>query len=323
MVTFPSQLPRGRGSPNINTLVISAGDLRHRAHELLSYSISDSTKKLYNTALNVFNDFRKHYFDTEEWPPHYNQLVDFVSYLSYKQYSPNTVKSYISGISYFCKLYNLSDPTQSFLLRKTLVGLGRKNVQVDERKPVTLTILSSILKLLPTICKSHYETMLFSTIFSTAFFGYFRMGELVQNSMHDPGHAIQAGDVTYHKQTNKVLIVLKHSKTDQEGRGATISVTATLQAVCPVRLVLSFMQLRPSIPSAFFGHISGSPVTRYQVSAVFNMALDKLGLSKQTYKTHSFRIGAASTAWANGASEKDIAGKGRWKSQCLYKCIRN
>lgn len=80
------------------------------------------------------------------------------------------------------------------------------------------------------------------------------MGELVHNSLQDPGHAIQYGDVTYLAHNNTVHIFLKHSKTDQEGKGSSISLTPTLLPlhVYPVRIVQSFMQARPTNPGAFF-----------------------------------------------------------------------
>lgn len=63
-------------------------------------------------------------------------------------------------------------------------------------------------------------------------------------------------------------------------------------------------------------------MTRYQVVSVFNMLLEKLGLDTRLYKTHSFRIGAASNAWVSGASQQSIAIEGRWKSSCLLNYIR-
>lgn len=64
-------------------------------------------------------------------------------------------------------------------------------------------------------------------------------------------------------------------------------------------------------------------MTKYQVESVFNMLLEKLaGLDTKLYKTHSFRIGAASNAWASGASQQSIAIEGRWKSSCLLNYIR-
>lgn len=65
-------------------------------------------------------------------------------------------------------------------------------------------------------------------------------------------------------------------------------------------------------------------MTRCQVVSVFNMlhVLEKLGLDTKLYKTHSFRIGAASNAWASGASQQSIAIEGRCKSSCLHNYIR-
>ena len=277
---------------------------------------------MYDTALSTFNNCRRSYRLEENWPPRANELADFVSYLSYKQFSPSTVKSYISGISYFCKLHNLQDPTQSFLLRKILVGLSRKYLRTDDRKPITPDILSSLLRLLPAICKSPYESKLFSAMFTTAFFGYFRMGELVQNTVLDPGHAIQVEYVTYHEHSDTVQIFLKHSKTDQEGKGTIITLSSTQRPPCPVHTMRSFICLRPKIPGAFFCPESRKPVTRYQVTSVFNMALDKLGLDTRVYKTHSFRIGVAYSTWAMGTSKLDIAQRGRWKSHCMFNYIR-
>lgn len=34
--------------------------------------MSDNTKKLYDTAINAFNSFRRTYYQVEEWPPHPN-----------------------------------------------------------------------------------------------------------------------------------------------------------------------------------------------------------------------------------------------------------
>lgn len=148
------------------------------------------------------------------------------------------------------------------------------------------------------------------------------MGELVQNTKQDVGHAIQVQNVSYSPLDNTIKIVLHHSKTDQAGRGAAIQLKSTHKIVCPVSCIRLYLQLRPKCRGSLFCHISGSPVTRYRVVSVFNMLLEKLGLDTKLYKTHSFRIGAASNAWASGASQQSIAIEGRWKSSCLLNYIR-
>lgn len=78
--------------------------------------------------------------------------------------------------------------------------------------------------------------------------------------------------------------------------------------ICPIQHLNKYATLRPNSPGAFFIHLSGYPVTRYQAESVFNKAIRMLGLDTKMYKTHSFRIGAASNAWASGMSQMDIAG---------------
>ena len=57
------------------------------------------------------------------------------------------------------------------------------------------------------------------------------------------------------------------------------------------------------INQGHFCHHSVKSVTRYQTTAVFNMADEKLGLDKQSYKTHFFRIETALSAWVKGSSQ--------------------
>lgn len=220
------------------------------------------------TAVHQFNLFCHAYERNQTWPPNPNDLIHFVAYLSFKQFSSSTVKAYIAGISYFCRIRGFLDTTKSFILQKVLVGFSRMNTRVDNRKPITISILQGLISILPQVCLSNYESILFSALFCTAFFGYFRIGELVQDSKVKPGHAIQVGDVRL-STSNSVIITLRHSKTDQEGKGATITLVPA-SPICPIQHLNKYATLRPNSPGAFFIHLSGYPVTRYQAESVFN-----------------------------------------------------
>lgn len=270
----------------------------------------------------MFNAFRTVYNHRIIWPPTPYQLTQFIAYLAIHKYSLSTAKSYLAGISFYCKISDVSDTTQSFIVKKTLLGYCRSKVQTDDHKPITLDILRKIIVALPSVCTSYYEASLFSAIFTTAFFGYFRIGELVQNTSKEVGHAIQTSNVIYIASNNTIQISLKHSKTDQEGKGSLINLLPTNNTICPVSSITSFMSARPHCPGSFFCHARGTPVTRYQVMSVFSMFIAKFGLDTKSYKTHSFRIGAATDAWVQGRSEDQIAAGGRWKSKCLHRYIK-
>nr|XP_034335988.1 uncharacterized protein LOC117692391 isoform X1 [Crassostrea gigas] len=215
MESIQGQFSRSKQSAISNSCIISAHDLQLRSQEILSYALSNNTCKLYDTAVNAFHLFCQVYQSRPVLPPSQSDLVNFVSYLSLQKFSANAIKTYIAGISNHCKLHGFPDRTQDFLLKKVLLGLSRSNPHHDTRKPITLQILTTTVQTLPSICHSYYESTLFTTIFVTAFFGFFRMGELVQNTKQDVGHAIQVQNVSYSPLDNTIKIVLHHSKTDQ------------------------------------------------------------------------------------------------------------
>uniref|UniRef100_A0A8W8M4Z2 Tyr recombinase domain-containing protein n=1 Tax=Magallana gigas TaxID=29159 RepID=A0A8W8M4Z2_MAGGI len=76
------------------------------------------------------------------------------------------------------------------------------------------------------------------------------------------------------------------------------------------------------ISGPLFCHYSGQPLTRYQFSSVLAKALQVLGINSKYYKSHSFRIGAATMLAQQGLSEQAIQASGRWHSQAYRSYIR-
>lgn len=68
--------------------------------------------------------------------------------------------------------------------------------------------------------------------------------------------------------------------------------------------------------------MDGSAVSRAFLTEQLNLSLIWCGLDIKLYKGHSFRIEAASTAFANGMSEAKIKAMGRWSSDAYKKYIR-
>ena len=58
----------------------------------------------------------------------------------------------------------------------------------------------------------------------------------------------------------------------------------------------SYLDVRPNIEGTLFCHLNGKPLSRYQVSTMLTKAIRFIGLNDEEYNTHSFRIGAATTA---------------------------
>jgi hypothetical protein len=53
-----------------------------------------------------------------------------------------------------------------------------------------------------------------------------------------------------------------------------------------------------------------------------NLSLTWAGLDTNTYKSHSFRIGAATHAASLGYADSEIQAMGRWKSSAFKRYVR-
>jgi len=214
------------------------------------------------------------------------------------------------------------DFTQHFLVRKLLEGFHRSKPTTDTRLPISLPLLAKIVNILPTVCRDTYETKLFAAAYTLAFFGFLRVGEITACSLTNSGHSLHKKDVRIDDKTQSIHLNIRHSKTDQCGKGTNVIIPQNKGDISVLQKTRQYLAVRPPIEGAFFCHFGGKPLTRYQFTAVLKKALEKLGLNGLNFKTHSFRIGAATMAALNGLSEEEIQVAGRWKSLAFKSYIR-
>ncbi|XP_055996171.1 uncharacterized protein LOC130054184 isoform X1 [Ostrea edulis] len=307
-----------------NTSRISAVDVRNEVNNLLHLATAPNTQETYNQGLRCFEEFQDSLNLSKIWPPTLEQIVLFIGYMSAKHLSVATARTYISAISYKLKIQNNRDETQSFLVKKLLEGFRRKVKKNDARLPITSNILNQILQSLHLVCTNYYECKLFQAAYTLAFFGFFRVGEMTVKNQKDLGHAIEYEDITMFTEENKIQIKLKHSKVDQIGEGETITIQNSQfgSQIQPIKIIQEYLAIRPSVQGKLFCHFSGQPLTRYQFTAVLNKVLSIIGLEGKKYKSHSFRIGAATSAAMFGMSEEEICKAGRWKSKAYKIYVR-
>jgi len=124
-------------------------------------------------------------------------------------------------------------------------------------------------------------------------------------------------------EDNKIVIFLKSSKTDQFGHGTTISISKQQNtSLCPVLLISQYLKERPNYPGPLFCHFERSPLTRYQFSAILKKCLVMIGIDSDKFKSHSFRIGMATTCAIDGMPDEQIKQLGRWESNAYLRYIR-
>lgn len=159
-----------------------------------------------------------------------------------------------------------------------------------------------------------------------AFFGLLRVSEFtVDSRLATDNKVLNFQDITicHGARGPYMLVTIRFSKTDQHGASTTLKLNGNSQAGrCPVGAVVAYLNVRPPRHGPFFCHADGTPLTRYQFGAVLRKVLAFTGLKAAEYGTHSFRIGAATSAAIRGVSEEKIQDMGRWRSEAYRTYIR-
>ena len=143
----------------------------------------DSTRKNYYAIWKVFNEFFiKLDLKPRSWE---HRLHLFVAYLVDQKRQSSTVKSYISAIKAVLMSNGIDINEDQYLLSAMTKACKLKNDRVRARLPIQKGMLNVILR----HTKKHFDSInqpflgaLYMTLFSTAYYGMFRVGELTSGT---------------------------------------------------------------------------------------------------------------------------------------------
>ena len=170
--------------------------------------------------------------------------------------------------------------------------------------------------------RSHNRRML-SAAFTLAFHGFLRVSEFTMppHTHFNPRLHPAISHVVLHRKYFTFFI--PRSKTDQLHKGHTIRLSHTTPtSSCPVKHMRAYMRTTHRTSGPLFTFSDGQPLTRRRCLHYLRRSLENAGHRPEDYNTHSFRIGAASTAAHEGASESTIQHRGRWSSSAVRAYLR-
>ena len=185
-----------------------------------------------------------------------------------------------------------------------------------------------------------YLQILYRALFSLAYYGLMRIGELADSS-----HSLKACNVHTGINKNKILLVLYTSKThglDTYPQRIKISAAdnalmTTKRVLCPFEAVRTYLSVRGTyhdLSENFFIFRDKSNVQAPQVRTVLRDCLDDLHLDSSLYNTHSFRIGRTCDLGKDlekGTKEpgtnknfdlQTLKRIGRWRSNAVFRYLR-
>ena len=278
-----------------------------------------------------FHTFCIQYNVSQPFPLTERLLCTFAAYLADQGLAPQTGKSYLSALRSMQISLGLPDPREQSslpILKRVQAGISRARVLKGSppriRLPITVSILGAIHQSLET--STNPDKAVFWAVASAAFFGFFRLGELLLNapSQFNPATSLAWGDVAVDSHTNPSMVQfhLKISKCDQFGSGSDIVVGRVDSPLCPVSAVLKYIEVRGDAPGPFFKDSSNIALTKQRFVKQIRDILNAVGLQQDQYAGHSFRIGAATTAATAGVQDSTIQTLGRWHSAAFLQYIR-
>ena len=193
------------------------------------------------------------------------------------------------------------------------------------RLPITRSIMQKIRCLLLKRPQSYDNIMIWAAC-CLAFFGFLRVSEFTVPAQNQYDHTTHLSilDVSIDDKDSPQLlrVRIKQSKTDPFRQGVDIYLGRTDEAICPIRGILPYLARRGSHPGPLFMFQDGRALTRQLLSAEINRLLTELHIDQRLYNTHSFRIGAATSAMEAKIPEAHVQMLGRWKSDAYKRYIR-
>jgi hypothetical protein len=290
--------------------------------------LAQSSIKTYNRAWVLFLEFAELFHVLQRGrlslPVSVANLSLYVSFLDHKGLAPTTISTYTSAISFRHKLAGVPDPTSAFVIQKLLQATRFNKRAMDTRLPITEDLLEKLCSASKSTLVNAYKGQLFRTMMITAFWGFMRVGEITAPT-NSPDQALQTSDLSFSSDGSKqqATIVLRKFKHHRGGDPVYVKMESYQHIViCPVRSLITYLQCKQSSVGPLFAFIDGCPVPRSWFSTQLDFAVRFCGLNSSRYKTHSFRIGAASSAAARGLSDAQIRLKGRWRSDAFKRYIR-
>ena len=120
-----------------------------------------------------------------------------------------------------------------------------------------------------------------------------------------------------------MLVLIKQTKTDPFRNGCTLTLARSTTSTCAVMAMKDYvLKCQPPSAGPMFTFTSGKWLTQTSLTHELRDVLQQCGIQPQHYFSHSFCIGAATTAAATGIPASLIKVLGRCSSDCYELYIR-
>lgn len=290
---------------------------------LINASLAKSSWNKVHSAWNCWKKFTVKFSKKIVWPFPVKDILEFIAWTS-SFLKTNSIRAYISSLSYIHKLNSVSHNFDSEIVKVALRGAENlqfyKTIIPKCKKAFTLPLLKILSHNLANSAYSKFDKQVLWTAFSIAFFGSFRFGELLpENNNFIEVETLCWNDIFIKKDRIQIHIKITKSRTP---KGEFIDLFPfTCSNYCPVKALkkLHVLCKNKSNELVFmFESKKALPVKKLN-DHLFELLSKSIGSSAKFYSGHSFRaaLPAALAACPHIANDEDVRYWGRWNSDAF------
>jgi site-specific recombinase XerD len=278
-------------------------------------ALADSTRRAYKQAWQEFTLWCEQY-GASPLPASPETLAAYLAHLA-ESLKVSTIQKKLSAISQAHQVAEVDNPAHSKLVRLTMKGMRNAKGTHPEQKAAAVTSdIQAMVNALPDNLLGVRD----KALLLVGFAGAFRRSELV---------SIDVEDLEW--RADGLAILLKRSKTDQEGEGTTKGIQYGRNIeTCPVRALQAWLEASDITSGPVFravnrhGKVQPGRLSDRTVARAVKRAAEAASLDPDRYSGHSLRAGLATSAAAAGAQERDIMRQTGHKSvQMVRRYIRD
>jgi site-specific recombinase XerD len=265
---------------------------------------ADNTTKAY---ASDFRDFTAWCIDTDQLalPATPATVQAYLASLVDLGLTASTIRRRKAAIASTHRAAGHEPPTSAEAVTKTMRGISRKlGTAPIQKAPATAAELERVIGHIGTTSKRDLRDR---ALLSLGFGGAFRRSELA---------SIDVEHIA--RQREGVVITLPRSKTDQEGRGAAVSIPKG-KTLRPVAALDAYLNAAGIVAGPVFRPVNKADqvgpgrLGANEIARIVKRRFEAAGFDPEEYSGHSLRAGLVTSALAAGADVFAVADQGRWK----------
>ena len=295
--------------------------------DLMGAYLSKGSWNRHNAALNSWTTYINHVGKLYKWPFEIEILRGYAVWaINVKKLQPNTVRVYLSDLKLAHELRSKNtDAFNDFFLKKMLIGADHLKMYTDIKNKAKLVMTLQMVRILGhKIAKSDWtaeKKRVFWGASCLAYFGSFRLGEIVAKTKGGEFENLKWGDVQFRKD-GSALLNIRFPKIIKNTKGDFVDIFEIVNKdYCPIRCLKALKKYSSKEnmkDKNVFSFSDGTCLTSSQFTAEIKTLLSEVfGPAISNLSGHSFRAGIPSALCNRPdiASEDDVKCWGRWSSE--------